>query len=289
MINKQEVNSEIERLTAIKSLVQAYEEIAASRMKKIRESVLKSRDFQTGLADVLRNVQSSYKKEVERIMKKKKITDPSKISLVPKNGKTVSLFISANAGLYGDIVLKTFNLFLENIKNSQSDIVVIGKLGESLLKERGFDKKYTYFDFPDSHVDHNALKNIAAFLVQYEKILVFHGQFESVVTQNPNISNISDTGTLSTDETNANSKYIFEPSLENIIIFFEKEIFASIFEQTISESQLAKFACRMVTLDKATENIKGNLKKVQLERRIITHREMNRKQLEAFSGMSVWR
>ena len=36
-------------------------------------------------------------------------------------------------------------------------------------------------------------------------------------------------------------KYFFEPSLEKVISFFEKEIIAAIFEQEVYESLLAKF------------------------------------------------
>ena len=49
--------------------------------------------------------------------------------------------------------------------------------------------------------------------------------------------------------------YFFEPSLEEVVIFFETEIFASLLEQVFHESRLAKTASRMMLLDRASQNI----------------------------------
>lgn len=289
MINKRDVLSEIERLTGIKTLVEAYEEIAATRMRRIRNSVLQSRGFLEGLTQVYKEVQTSYKNEIERLMKKKKVKDKSKLfAIAPKNGKTVSVFISANTGLYGDIIKRTFFLFLENIKRQANDITIIGKLGRTLFEEALPKTPYAYFDFPDSFIDKENLGKITKHLVAYEKIVVFYGQFQNVVNQNPTIANISDTE-LGEQEGEAKIKYLFEPSLEKIMIFFETEIFASIFEQTVHESQLAKFASRMITLDGTIENIKEILKGIEFQKRLISHRTMNRKQLESLSGISLWK
>lgn len=289
MINRKEVLSEIERLGSISTMVQAYEEIAAMRMRKIRDSVLQTRDFLTGITEVFREVQASYKKEVERLMHKKRIKDPSKMSFIQRNGKTITIFISANTGLYGDIVKKTFYMFLDEIKKEKTDIAIVGRLGKSLFDEAMPNKSVQFFESPDGFVDREAVKKVAEFLVQYEKIIVYYGQFENVVNQVPTRAVISDTElAASNTEKGEELRYLFEPSLERIMEFFESEIFASIFEQTMHESHLAKFASRMVTLDKALENIKQELKKVQFQKRVIHHRSVNKKQLDAISGMSLW-
>ena len=89
------------------------------------------------------------------------------------------------------------------------------------------------------------------------------------------------------ENTSELNKYLFEPSLETILIFFEKEIFASIISQTIKESELAKYAARMVALDSSIQNVKEALKKVELQKRLIAHREANKKQLEAISVLRM--
>jgi F0F1-type ATP synthase gamma subunit len=81
---------------------------------------------------------------------------------------------------------------------------------------------------------------------------------------------------------------LFEPDIEHILMFFEKQIFTSVFEQTIRESQLAKFASRVMVMDRANENIKERLKQMAKINQRIAHREMNRKQTNQLSSLSLW-
>lgn len=302
MTNKQEIINEIERLISFKDIMQSYEEIAASRMRLIRDSVLKTRDFLSGINQVFHDVQASYKEEITKLMKDKKIKDPSKITFLRKNSKTVFVLLSANTGLYGDIIQRTFALFVEHLKKENCDAVIIGKLGSVLIKNEKLKNSITYFDLQDNTIDPEVFRKIMDNILQYEKIIVFHGQFQTIITQKPVISNLSGTYTITTQEQSSsklvnqdqtmkqnNIKYLFEPSLEKTMEFFEKEIFSSIFEQTLHESQLAKFSSRMVVLNSAVENITGKLKNVEYERRKLKHRSGNRKQLSRISSMSLWK
>ena len=82
--------------------------------------------------------------------------------------------------------------------------------------------------------------------------------------------------------------YLFEPSFEEIVKVFNGEILASIFEQTLHESQLAKFASRMLALDRSEDNIEKRLVKIRLEEVRLSHRLQNKKQLSTMSGLTLW-
>ena len=112
MITKKQVNSEIDYLITLRSILESYEEIAASKMARIRSSVLASRDFLLEINTVFQEVKSSYKEEIEKLMKRKKIKNPKELTFLNRNGKTLYLLISANTGLYGDLIKKTYHLFI---------------------------------------------------------------------------------------------------------------------------------------------------------------------------------
>ena len=288
MITKKTVIEEIDNLTGLKGMVETYEEIAASRIKKTRESVLKSRYFMEDLNYIFSEVKSSYRKEIDALMRKNKIKDKNKLSFFVRNGKTLHVFISANTGLYGEIVKDTFNLFIEETKKTDSDVAIIGKQGLYFFLNEKLNKKYVYFDFPDNGIDDAVLKQIITAIISYEKVVVFFGKFQSIVTQSPTMSDIS--GNIESTQTKeeVTMKYFFEPSIEKILAFFEQEIFASIFEQTMKESQLAKFAARIVTLDTSTENIRKRLGQMIYEKNKLVHHENNKKQLQVFSSIRLW-
>lgn len=109
MRNKKQLNGDFHTLKDLKTIVESYEEIAAMRMRKVKKSVLLSREFLSGLDDIYQRVMFTYRLYAEKKMFRKK--KDASTSLLATNGKTVSILISTNTGLYGDIIKKTYELF----------------------------------------------------------------------------------------------------------------------------------------------------------------------------------
>jgi F-type H+-transporting ATPase subunit gamma len=288
MVTKKELTRETEFLTILRTILETYEEIAATRMARIRSSVLASRDFLLEINAIFQQVKTSYKTQIEALMKARRIKDSSKLTFIKRNGKTLYVFVSANTGLYGEIIRKTYDVFIDKVKKEPGDVAILGKLGLEIFKAAEMKTPLTYFEFPDNRIDNAILQRIVERIIQYERVFVFYEQFNNVVSQSPIVINISG-DPLPWEKGGPQARYFFEPSLEKIMEFFEKEIFASIFQQTIFESELAKFAARMVSLDLASDNTKNRLKQVTMAKNRIRHREDNRKQLEKFASMSLWR
>ncbi len=290
MINNQELKAELNRLTNLKTLIEAYEEIAANRMRKNRSVVLASRVFNEGLGGMYQQIKSSYRTQILTIMQRKRIANQRVLTMIKRNGKSVTLLISSNAGLYGDIVPRITEQFIAFTAKTESDIAIIGRLGRRLFEERNTNRQYSYFDFPDVDADPIEVEKLANFLIQYEKIYIFYGKFISVGVQQPTMLDVigEEKEELAADKTAPQIKYLFEPSLEQVMMFFEQQIFTSLIEQTVKEAELAKFASRMITLDSATENIKGALKTINLQQRILQHRQANKRQQELMTGISLW-
>ncbi len=130
---------------------------------------------------------------------------------------------------------------------------------------------------------------IMRYLIQFERIVVFHGQFKSILTQVPQQTLVSGQSLdQNISEQNIKSDYLFEPSVETIARIFEGEIMASIFEQSLHESMLSKQASRMLSLDRSLDNVERRLGNVHVEERKVMHRIRNRKQLSTISGVSLW-
>jgi len=288
MITKKDIKNEAEFLTSLRGILETYEEVAATRMTRIRSSVLESRSFLVEINAIFQQVKASYKDQVDQLMKRKRIKDRSKLTFVNHNDKTLYVFISANTGLYGEIIRKTYEVFVESLKKEPGDVVILGSTGLEMFNADKIKAPLTYFDFPDNQIDNAILQKITEHIIKYEKVLVFYEQFTNVVTQSPIVTNISG-NPLPWEKSGPLVKYFFEPSLEKIMEFFEKEIFAAIFQQTLFESELAKFATRMISLDFASENTRNKLKEVAFAENRIKHRENNKKQMEKFASIMLWK
>lgn len=277
-------------LKTLQTVARAYTEIAAARMRKTRNSVILNRDFVAALNDVFIDVRASYAQEVMKLAIKRRGQEG--ITFLAHNGKTVAVLLSANTGLYGDIIEKTFHLFLKEVQEKREDfeVAIVGKLGLALFQSVMPNQPYTYFDIPDTNITPNHLSQLIGHIVQYEEIRVYYPTFQSAVKQLPSKYIISAETPLSElqEKGGRKTKYLFEPSLKEILVFFEKEIFASLMDQAVRESQLAKYASRIITLDRSGENIKKNLKILKLDRLKIDHRLKNKRQLESISSMNLW-
>lgn len=292
-MDKRTMNNQIVSLETLEGLTRAYASISSNRMKKIRFSVLSNREFLTDLDGIFKDLRLSFRSEVKKLLKKKGIKEGEKVTFLAHNGKTVNVFLSANTGLYGELVPSVFQVFLKDIKGQNAEATIVGKLGLSLFLGVAGNTPYTYFDFPDYGLDPLKLSEIVSHLVQYEKIRVYHGKFVNLIKQEPAVFNLeaeTPVAKFSLDEPEEKiTKFLFEPTLNEILMFFETEMFGSLLEQTLKESQLAKFASRMFAMDQAGENIKILLKKTRLEKLRLTHYLSNRTQLNSLPASLKWR
>ena len=289
MATKKSVGYEIISLSNIKGIVEAFEEIAAVRITRTQDAVLRSRQFASEINDIFQDIKSSSKRDITIIMKQKKVADLKKLSFLSKNGKTLFVYLSANTGLYGNIVRRTFDLFTRYVGEFADNVLIVGKVGLKLARDNGITKPVAYFDFPDSKVDEEQLQKIASYMIQFERVVVFYGAVESILRQKETMLDISGNPEPSHEQQEkVETKYFLEPDVNKILAFFEKEIFASIFEQAVREFQLAKLSSRVVGLNSTIDNIDLELKKTIIKKERLKHEEANRKQLQTFSSMSLW-
>lgn len=269
---------EIEYLSDLSKMVKAYEEIAAVRMQNIKKGVLGNREYTKELYKILQIVKDSYKEESEKY----KFTFYGK-----KNGKTASVLMSANTGLYGDIVQRVFYLFLAGLKETPSEPVIIGRLGRALYESGSKKEKYVYFEIPDTELILDDVKKVADFLSSYETVIVYHGLFKNIIMQEAVASNLA--GDPQFEEEKAPTrKLLFEPYLPEILSFFDSEIFSGFLLHTLLESQLAKFSARMAALEQATENIRKERLMIKRDNNLYRKRLLDKKQLEGLSGRILW-
>ncbi len=283
MDNLRELKLEARQLKSLKSMVKVYGELAAMRMNRAREDVLYSRKFLAKVTEVFDSVRISYAKQLKRLAKTRKFKKGEYATFLAHNGKTVAVFLSANTRLYGDIVQRTWKAFEQGVRENDAEATLVGKVAKQLYEKAFAGRPYTYFDFPDMDIDHEKLAKIMAHLVHYEEIHVYHGRFVNVIRQEADMYAISSQINLEEIEEKDQKRtlYIFEPSMEAILRYFEEEIFSVLFEQTVAEAQLAKFASRLVAMDRAEQNISDRVKELNVRRMMLTHRDKNRKQLNA--------
>ena len=282
MKEEHQISALIGELKLLGEVALAFSQISSTRMKRIRTDVLSSRDFQFSIYEIFKEVLSAYAMKLRSFGRAK---ESEKITFLSHNGRSVALFISANAGLYGDIVNRTFDLFSNDIRGQDIEVAIVGKLGVSMFREAFPGRPYTYFELSDYGKDPDHLVDIIHHIVQYERVQIYYGKYENVVKQVPSKYDISANVPLEGEASEKVGKYIFEPSLEDLLAFFESELFTSLFDHSVFESQLAKFASRMIAMDFASQKIEKRLKLTSLDLLRAGHASDNRKQQNSLTSI----
>jgi F-type H+-transporting ATPase subunit gamma len=276
-----EIEAEIGEVRSLKDLTQIYGEIAAARMKKIRGVVISNRDYLAAIRSIFEEVLAAYVRSSNKLLRKD-IKD-KRVTFLSHNGKTVSVFFSANTGFFGNVIQETFNKFIADIRQENSEVTIIGRIGRGLFLEAEPTRSYVYFDLPDFGIDQDKLSQVVKHLVQYSVIKLYFGRFQSVVTQKPYVETISEGVSMQKDLPQSKNYYIIEPSIEDVLIFFETQMFISILDQSIRESQLAKFASRILAMDSASQNIDKRILELKRRKLNVLHKSLNEKQLNSLS------
>lgn len=274
MTNK-ELTLQIENLKSIQNITNVYQQVAAIRMRKIKSTVVQNRNFYESLSEIYLETQRSYSKA-------KSLTKKT-------NGKSVAVLITANTGLYGSVTKDVFDLFIKDHQDSNSDLVVVGRLGRNWIQALKLSKPFKYLDLPDGTDNIDAgIRQIYEYISKYSDVLVYHGIFKSITDQPVKITKVTQKLESKNDDAQTLS-FLFEPTIEKVLESFEEQLEYSFFDQSIYEAALAKFGSRMMSLDTATQNVSKALSIMQLSSTKMKHKKQNKRQMDLISSINLWK
>jgi F-type H+-transporting ATPase subunit gamma len=294
MISSKEIKESLATISIVNDITEIYQEMANLRLKEISDYVLRTREFLKYLAGVYNHAKSAY----IALLSTSKMFNFGKRgyeegqALIKRNGREIVTLLSSNNQLYGPLILDIWKETLNYLKNNRNktELAIVGKLGQYLAKESKLENKMFFFELEDDRPSDEKIKKIIEFLRNYEKITVFHGKFITFFNQIPVKSDVSGEITITEELTRSNHKtYLFEPSPQSVLEFFENEVIAVLFHQTILEHQLSKFGSRMIAMSQANQNAKEMIKQLEKEDKRNRQQLANRKQLEAFASSSLWK
>jgi len=276
MATLKEIKRNLETIRLMKEISSAYQEIANLRMKQIRETVLRNREFFKELRRTYSRIQAaSFLELKKRKIKRKKIKKKEKEAIV---------FLSANESLYGNLILNIWHEVEKYLRESKAHLVVIGRIGKYLAERSGFGMRMFYFELNDVKPELKRIGEVGDFLKNYQKVVVFYGKYEGGLIQRPTSEEISEK-VLPEEKIKKAKKYLFEPSPEAILDFFETEILTVLFTLCLLEHQLARYAARVLAMSEATERAKKLEKMYLLQERKLKREISTKKQIEIFGNL----
>jgi F-type H+-transporting ATPase subunit gamma len=284
------LKNELNNVASLNQLITSLEELSAMRYRKTKNSVLNTRSYLDEINFLYKQVKNNYKKVKQNSGEKfieTKFREPTK--------GIVYVLLSANGGLFGDVINRNFLNFKNYVKRIPADeIIVVGSVGQKLIEfsELKNSISYTYFPLSDSSGDKENLDSILRYCLDFKTIVIFYTKFVEILNQKPVADSVTGDivfeeaiSTFSENQPQFETEFLFEPDIEKVLGLFETQMINTLFEQKILESGLSKFTSRMVALDSASQKTKESLNRLKLDYIKLKHIESNKKANIALSGV----
>ncbi|NBO17335.1 MAG: hypothetical protein EBV07_00360 [Proteobacteria bacterium] len=288
MKNTKALKKDLNNVTSLRDLVSSLEELSAMRYRKTKKNVLDTRGFLDEISVLYKQVKNNY------ISLKTSSGEKPEIKYRKPTKKVCYIFLSANGGLFGDVINRNFSNLKSYLKRLPPDeLIVVGSVGARLFEFSEVKNLVpnTYFPLSDSSGDKENLDTILKYALDFEKIVIFYTKYVEILNQSPTADSV--TGDIIFEESVLESSgkvgqleedFLYEPGIEKILAIFENQMISSLFEQKVLESGLSKFTSRMVSLDSASEKIKQNMVKIRMEYQKMKHSEASKKSVVQIAG-----
>lgn len=285
-MTKKELRQYSDAVATIKSITRVYEQAAARKMRTIKIEIEKINKY-IGEADesytsAKLGLANAHDENMRQLIMRGAFRRPTKSSAV--------VLLSSQYHHYGSLMTDMAKLFVAEFNKGTSEGIVLGKVGLELIKKYGINtQNISYYDFDEANLDWTTVHAVSQKLADYAKVIVFYGEYKSVLTQLAKQDDISQVVVISPQ--GEEKKYLFYPKPEKSLSFLENQLISGKFVQKVYESEIAKYAARIKILEigQVAEKISEAVSDLNRGRRNFRKSQNNKKQQQLFTGSELWK
>jgi len=292
MANLKEVRTRIESVKSTQQITSAMKMVAASKLRKAQNAIIKLRPYASKLHEILQNLSKSIEDSKENAF-----------SEVREADKILLIIIASNRGLCGafnsNIIKAANNLmatkYSKQFKSGKLEIFCIGKkISDYYSKE-----DYKIAEISNKIFDDLSFENVAPIaenlmkdfsVKKYDRIEIIYNQFKNAAVQRliteQYLPIVSDEQSDSQHQ-EVNANYIFEPSKEEILKELIPKSLKIQLYKSILDSYASEQGARMTAMHQATENAKEILKDLKLSYNKARQAAITNEILEIVSGANA--
>lgn len=257
MSNISSLKSQVGQIGSIKEITQAMADIATSQIKQRRATAERNIRYFREIFTLYQTVklialQSKRYKETQR----------------EKNGKTALILLTSNNKFNGDLDVKLTNFFLTNSYGMQAERIVVGVSGQELLKGKRVNFKYQTMKFAKDYPSVAETDSLVDQVFAYSKVLVYHTRFITLLSQEPAVTDITATESLDKNVKPEEIHFLLEPEIDKMIAFFEDQMLLLLLQSIFLESEIARTAARMISMNQAEQAAE---KMLELQKKSLFH------------------
>jgi F-type H+-transporting ATPase subunit gamma len=269
MASLKEVRNRITSVTSTQQITKAMKMVAAAKLRRAQDNILRMRPYAQRLSGILTNLSSQTEGSVTNIYSEKREVNRVLIITVTSDRGLAGAF---NANVVKGVVSLINSKYSSQMAAGNVTVLSIGRKGLDAFEKRGTpvisDYTGVFASLSFDTVRAAAERAMEGFVAgEFDQVDLVYNEFKNVATQivrTEQFLPIEDKPVVAADAASMLVDYTFEPSKEQIIEeLIPKSLKIQVYKAVL-ESNASEHGARMTAMDKATENAGELIKELKL-------------------------
>ncbi|OGV95858.1 hypothetical protein A2W24_02270 [Microgenomates group bacterium RBG_16_45_19] len=269
----------------------SLQQIAAARMVKLRRTNLASRRFVEEATLILRELHLERLQQWEKDLARGRLAKKRR-RLTSSSTQTAIFVITSNQGLCGSYNNEIFDRVDQCLKEfPQADYYVLGRKGQNYFNHLKLKRPINYYPYPLSEaVSLAELQPLIGMFFYYQQIYLIYSHYLNTATRQVVFVELAvpHLGEIEAEKIKTEGKYLFEPSIDELIDQVSERIRYALFRQQILDSRLSLYTAQMVAMKTASDNAGTLLTDLKLAYNKARRKLVDKKISEVQAGRSLW-
>jgi F-type H+-transporting ATPase subunit gamma len=294
MANLKEVRIRIASVKSTQQITSAMKMVAASKLRRAQNAILKMRPYAAKLKDILQNLSASLDSGDVSVFSQQR--NPEKVLIVVINSNR-GLCGAFNTNVLRTAVQRIQNEYTTQFSSGKVSVLTIGRKATEFFTKRG----YTIISSHDAVYDDLTYDNVAAIATsvmaafvnkEFDRVDIVYNQFKNAVMQRVTVEQLLpveapvESGAVAENATvsKSNIDYIFLPSKEEIVTELIPKSLKIQFYKAVLDSYASEHGARMTAMHQATDNAGDLIKELNLAYNKARQAAITKEILEIVSG-----
>lgn len=288
MPNLKEVRIRIASVKSTQQITSAMKMVAASKLRRAQNAILKMRPYAAKLKDILQNLSASLDSG-----------DANPYTQQRSAEKVLLVVITSNRGLCGAFNTNVLRAAVQRIQNEYAtqaglgnvSFLTIGRKATEFFSKRGYNVVSSHDSIFDSLTYEN-VSVIAGSVMeafankQFDRVEIVYNQFKNAAVQKLTVEQFLpvEAPAQSAVVSKINTDFIFLPSKEEIVSELIPKSLRIQFYKAVLDSNASEHGARMTAMHQATENAGDLIKELNLAYNKARQAAITKEILEIVSG-----
>lgn len=283
MATLRDIRRRINSVRSTQQITKAMKMVAAARLRRAQENILRARPYSFELREVIGHVVGLVDRGLHPLLREQ-----------PEVNRVGLVIVTADRGLCGAFNMNIIRRSLQEIERLQNEgkevqLMIVGRKAREFFKRRDYPIIGQYYDLFSqlnfAHAQRIGSEIIRLFAEkELDQVLIVYNEFKSAIQQRVVLEQLLPLQPKMPEDATGMVQYIYEPSPDKLLdVLLPKLINIQVW-RILLESNAAEQGARMTAMEMATENAEEMIEQLTLFYNKVRQATITKEIIEIVSG-----